>query len=67
MSIFTSGHLPIPGAGTILVIVLIGLIVLRYQGAPLAAAAAAIVAVTRAAALFHRRTAHSHPRAELRS
>lgn len=37
---------------TILVIVLIGLVVLRWQGAPLAIAASAVVAVTRTAAAY---------------
>ena len=46
---------------TILVIVLVGLIVLRWQGAPIAAAATAVVAATRAAAAYCRRTGPPSP------
>lgn len=42
---------------TVLVIVLIGLVVLRWQGAPLAIAASAVVAVTRTAAVYASRPA----------
>jgi hypothetical protein len=49
-----------PSSATILVIVLIGLVVLRWQGAPVAIGATAVVAVTRAAASY---AGHPNPSA----
>lgn len=51
-----------PSGVTILVIVLIGLVVLRWQGAPVAIAATAVVAVTRAAASYAGHPGPSTPR-----